>query len=144
MIAYIRSHNYYSLRNSAIFWHVLTFSDRLRSLVYAVLCRQCLRVFGIHVWHNWFMCVTWLIYMCDMPHPNVWLDFWTNQFFLLIVCVTLLICVYDITYSYVWHDSSICMPWLVDKCDVTCSYLFAGLQYLCVPWLIYTCDVTHS
>jgi len=33
------------------------------------------------VWHDSFMCVTWLIHVCDMTH------------------------------SCVWHDSSMCVPW---------------------------------
>jgi len=35
------------------------------------------------VWHDSFICVTWLIHMCDMTH------------------------------SYVWHDSFICVTWLM-------------------------------
>jgi len=35
------------------------------------------------VWHDSFICVTWLIHMCDM------------------------------TPSYVWHDSFICVTWLL-------------------------------
>ena len=27
-----------------------------------------------HVWHDSFMCVTWLIHMCDMTHSHVWHD----------------------------------------------------------------------
>jgi len=25
-----------------------------------------------HVWHDSFICVTWLIHMCDMTHSYVW------------------------------------------------------------------------
>jgi len=40
------------------------------------------------VWHDSFICVTWLIHMCDMTH------------------------------SYVWHDSFICVTW----CHMMHSY----------------------
>ena len=51
-----------------------------------------------HVWHDSFICVTWLIHMCDMT-PDI------------------------------------CVTWLIHMCDVTHS---------CVTWLTQTCDVTHS
>jgi len=30
----------------------------------------------------------------------------------------------DMTYSYVWHDSFICVTWLIHKCDMTHSYVW--------------------
>ena len=27
-----------------------------------------------HVWHDSFICVTWLIHICDMTNPHVWYD----------------------------------------------------------------------
>ena len=41
----------------------------------------------------------------------------------------------DMTHLYVWHDSFICVTWLIHMCDMTHS---------CVPWLIHMCDMTHS
>ena len=63
--------------------------------------------------------------MCDMTHSHVWLD----QF----KCVhhhqflgQYYGCVCEVTYSdgdmtdsYVWHDSSMCVIWLVHMCDMT-------------------------
>jgi len=43
------------------------------------------------VWHDTFMCLTWLIHMCNMTH------------------------------SYVWHDTFICVTWLIHMCDMTHS-----------------------
>ena len=40
------------------------------------------------------------IWMCDMTHPYVWHDSY--------ICVTWLIHMCDVSHSYVWHDSSIC------------------------------------
>ena len=44
-----------------------------------------------YVWQNSFICVTWLIHMCDMTRY---------------ICVTWLI-------IYVWHDSFTCVTWLI-------------------------------
>ena len=54
-----------------------------------------------YVWHDSFICVTWLIHMCDMTH------------------------------SYVWHDSFICVTWLIRMCDVT--------EFICGTWLNRMC-----
>ena len=63
-----------------------------------------------YVWHDSFICVTWLIHMCDMTHSYVWHDSF-------------------MTHSYVWHDSFICVTWLIHMCDMTHS------------WLIRMCDI---
>jgi len=44
------------------------------------------------------------------------------------------------TRSYVWHDSFICVTWLVHMCDMTRSYVWHD-SFICVTWLIH---VTHS
>ena len=48
-----------------------------------------------YVWHDSFMCVTWLIHVCGMTHSWVWHDS--------IIFMTTLEC--DGTGAYVWHDS---------------------------------------
>jgi len=62
-----------------------------------------------YIWHDSFICVTWLIHICDMTHSYVQQD--------LFVCVTWLIHIFDMTHSYVWHDSMshslICAPGLI-------------------------------
>jgi len=61
----------------------------------------------LYMWHDSFICVTWLIHMCDMTHSYVW----------------------HVTHLYMWHDSFICVTWLIHMCDM---------------WRIPTCDMTHS
>jgi len=75
-----------------------------------------------YVWHDSFICVTWLNHMCDIH-----------------MC--------DTTHSYVWHDSFIC-AWLIHMCDMTRSrvrhsYVWHD-SFICVTWLIHMCDMTHS
>jgi len=51
------------------------------------------------------------------------------------MCVTWLIHVRDMTNSYLWHDPSIRVTWVIHMCGMTDS---------CVTWLIHVCDMTHS
>jgi len=46
------------------------------------------------------------------------------------------------TYSYVCHDSFICVPWLIRMCAMTHSYVCHD-SFICVPWLVHTCAMTH-
>ena len=109
----------------------------------------------LHVWHDWFICVTWnrvnkshvheschiredswLIHMCDMTHLGV----------------TWLIHVCDMTHLYVWQDSFICLPWnRVNKSHVhesshirlmAHSYVWHD-SFLCVTCLISMCAMTY-
>jgi len=88
-----------------------------------------------HVWHDSFMCVTWLIHMCDMTHPWVWRDWF--------ICVTWFNHVRDMTHAYMWHDSCTLVTWLIHMCDMTHSYVWHD-SFICVTWLIHMCDMTHS
>jgi len=53
--------------------------------------------------------------------------------------------------SYVWHDSLICVIWLIHMTDGS-VYECARIRHLyvwhdsliCVTWLIHMCDMTHS
>jgi len=82
-----------------------------------------IHMFGMthsYVWHDSFICVTWLVYTCDM---------------------TIRIC--GMANLYVWHDSFICVTWLLHMFDMTHSYVWHD-SFKCVTWLIHTCDMTHS
>jgi len=87
------------------------------------------------VWHDLFVCVTWLIHMWDMTHSYVWRDSF--------ICVTRLIHMCDATHSYVWHDSFICVTWLIQMCDMTHSYVWHD-SFIYVTWLIHMHDTTHQ
>jgi len=92
-----------------------------------------------HVWHDSFICVTWLIHMCDMTHLYVWHDPFIRVTWLVHMC--------DMTHSYVWHDSFIRVTWLIHMCDMTDSLTHSHVwhdTFRRVTWLIHTCDVTNS
>jgi len=45
-------------------------------------------------------------------------------------------------HFYVWHDSFLCVPWLIFMCAMTHSCVCHD-SFLCVPWLIPMCAM-HS
>jgi len=107
-----------------------------------------------------FVCVTWLIHICDMTR----IDAYAYSFFDAtgkLVCHDSLICVSwlphmcVVTHSYAWHDSSIYVTWLVLMptpilflmrlarwCVMTPSYVCHD-WFICVSWLIRMCDMAH-
>jgi len=101
-----------------------------------------------YVWHDSFICVTWRILMSDMTHSYVWPDSFhvcdmTHSYIWMslhrrICCVTHLChCMHAICQqSNVWHDSFICVTWLIHMCDMTHSYVW--------PDSFHICDMTHS
>jgi len=83
-----------------------------------------------HVWHGSFICVAWIVCMCDMTHSYMWHDSF--------ICVTWLI----------WHDSFVCVASLIHMCAMTHSCVwhdsYAGHNsFICVTWLIHMRDMTH-
>ena len=66
-------------------------------------------------WQQCFICVTWLIHMCDMTPSCVCNDSFG--------CVTWLIHMCDMTHSYVRHDQFVCVTWLY-TCVATDSYVW--------------------
>jgi len=98
-----------------------------------------------YVWHDSLLCVTWLIYMCDMTHWYVWHD--------TCICVTWHMHMCDMTHWYVWHDSFMCdmtrnpqshfsmLSGISSK--VVCVWERHEL-FILATWLIHSCDMTHS
>jgi len=54
-----------------------------------------------YVWHDSFICVTWLNYVCDMNYSDVQHDSF--------MCATWIFYVCDVTHSFVRHDSIFCV-----------------------------------
>jgi len=125
---------------------------------------------GPYVRHDSFICVPWLIRMCDMTHPYVWHDSFVRVTWLIHTSYDWFIRMFDMTHSYVWHDSFICVTWLIGMCDMThshvkrliynrghallsalivhmCDMTHPYVQHdssICVTWLIHLCDMTDS
>ena len=73
------------------------------------------------------ICTAWLMNMCDMTHSYEWHDSF--------ICVTWLI--------HVWHNSVIHVTWIIHTCDVIHSYEWHN-SFTVVTLLIHGCDMTHS
>jgi len=68
----------------------------------------------IIMWHDSFICVTWLIHMCDMTHSYVW------------CCVWLMV---SLHYQW-WSFESLNRLWLV--------FLISGVLYeWCFLWMVF-------
>ena len=92
-----------------------------------------------YAWHDSFICVTWIIcmcdwriQMCDMTHSSVW-----HVVIKLPVRAAWIpsdsIHECDMTHSYLWYDEFIRVTWLIHTCDLTLSYVWH------VPFLWVTC-----
>ena len=109
------------------FWKGLKFvvNFPLQAYVWRASFRICDMTHS-YVWHDSFLCVTWLIHICDTSfYSYVKYDSFTRM-----------TCLCDMTHWYVWHDSFIC---------VTClfSYLWHD-TFISETWLIHTCAMSHS
>jgi len=117
---------------------------------------------GSYVWHesficwtwlndvtHWFICVTWLFHMLGMTHVTHMSQYvWHESF----ICWTWLIAMCNMTHSYVGHD--LYATWLIHVCDMTYmqhdSFIcvtWCYVQYdsfICVTWLIHMCTMTYS
>jgi len=117
------------------------------------------------VWHDSFMCVTWLILTCVswlvsspvrmIPYGNWYGMYACSVTWLIHVCdvthshmsnltsedettwkMVWHICLQcDMTHSCVWYDSFLCVTWLI--------HVWYD-SFICVSWLIHMCDMTHS
>ena len=66
-----------------------------------------------YVWHDSFICVTWLIHMCDMTHSYVWHHSFNHTHNLSVAQqpTTMTSWIYgcDMTCWYLWHDWFTCL-----------------------------------
>ena len=83
----------------------------------------CVDMTHSYLWHDSFICVTWLIHMCDMTPSYVWHDSF--------ICV-------DMTHSYERYDSIKIVTWLVHMWDMTHAYVRHD-AFICETWLIHMC-----
>ena len=102
------------------------------------------------VWHDSFICVTWLIRMCDMTH--VWHDSFISVTWLIHMCdmthlydLTQIIRVNESCHTYKWVMS---LEWGGSHAEsCICLYLIIHMctqSFICVTWRIHKCDMMHS
>jgi len=85
-----------------------------------------------YAWHDSFICVTWLILMCDTTYSHAWHDSFT--------CLNMR----DMTRSYVWHDSFTCVKWLIHMRDTTHSHVHRKSSLLKTPFHVPNRDTMGS
>jgi len=94
------------------------------------------------LWHDSFTCATWLLHMCDMTHPFV-----SRCSFICFTRLTYMKIIFNTNAHWirslrrlppacVWHDSFICVTWLMHTCDMTQHDSFSDR-------LIHVRDMTH-
>ena len=129
------------------------------------------------MWRDSFVWVTWLIRLCNVTYSNVFhtcdvtrvyalnlnnrgqqrgaanaITHWYAHFDTYLwhdssISMTWLIHIYDMTHQYLWHDSSISMTWLIhdmyvqqDDNLLICATCWCVQQDAwCMTWLIATC-----
>jgi len=115
------------------------------------------------VWHDPFLCVTWLIPVCDMTHSCVWHDsflFWCVTWLTFAKCSSNLrlheptlsyvwrMHKFDMTHSFAWHDSplpdaarfEVCVTRLIHMRDSFLCVTNSCVWYdslMCVTWLTF-------
>jgi len=92
------------------------------------------------VWHGSFLCVTWLIHICDVTLSYVWRVSWPSRVEAF-ACVTQRICATWLILM--WHDSFECVTWLILMCDMTHSHVWHDLT-ISVTGLFHICDMPHD
>ena len=98
--------------------HVARQGDACDAAIVVVAGRLCMRegrtkkgdLTHSYAWHDPFICVTWLIHMCDMTQSYVRHDWWVRVTWLIHMC--------DMAHLHVWHDSR-----CTSTCDVRAGWL---------------------
>jgi len=80
-----------TLQHNAILISTEAQAERYRGLMMLI---EELQSWAVYMWRDSFICVTWLIHMCDVTHWCCWTH---------IICVTWLIHMYKVTHSYICH-----------------------------------------
>ena len=88
-----------------------------------------------------FVCVAWLVQMCDRTHLYATRLIYTWH--MTDIYAAWLIHSCDRTHSYMWQDSFKCVIWLIHLCAMTLSCVCHDL-FMYVPWLIHMCAVTRA
>jgi len=88
-----------------------------------------------YVWHDLWICVTWLILFTTWHCTRQFIHLSDFLFATSLTYLQWLIHMCDMTHPYAWHDSSICVTWLIHMRDMTRPYVWHDSS-ICVTWLI--------
>jgi len=96
------------------------------------------------IWHDSFICATWLIYMCDMIHMR---DMAHRCNMAVYKCDKIHCCWHkgphsfwnDVVSYLMWHDSFKCATWLIHICD---KIHMRNMTHTC-DMAVYKCDKIH-
>jgi len=127
----------------------VTWNNHVCEMTCIVIIYRC-NMIPSCVRHDLFIGATWLIHVCAMTTHELLIKTSVQ------VCVRhgSRICarpihVCDTTRSYVWHDSFICVTWLVHVSDMTNVRLECVATRHCISlkskrWCEFACAVSHS
>ena len=94
------------------------------------------------VWRDSFMCVTWLIHVCDVTHSCVWRDSFMCVTYLSCRCVMCLIHLRDMPHSHVWRATFICVCRCATCKCVKCRKLATFIWVTC-HFHTWTCHMPY-
>jgi len=100
----------------------------------------------LHMWHDAFIRVTWLVDVCDVNDSYVWQDSFICEKLHMLMGATSLS--YLTWLVYMRHDSAyvavthLYVTWLSPMCDMTHAYV--TLPHMLIGDMIFICDMTHS
>jgi len=97
-----------------------------------------------YIWCDSFICVIWLIHMCAMTHSCAWHDSFTCRPWLIHTCAM------THSYAgkrdcsgHTSHRHALKLSTAEVECAMTHSYMWHD-SLICVTWLIYMCAMSHS
>ena len=140
-------------------------ATKYRALLLKMTCKDkgsyessppCIMI-HLYVWHSVihaydmdaFVCVAWLIHMCDMTHLCVWHDACICVTWLYTYVVSWHMHVCDMTHWGAWHDSFMCVTWLIHVCmrtRMSCWVIWhicGTVSYICLHIHIHTYPSIH-
>jgi len=102
-----------------------------------------------YVWHVSFICVTWLMHLCDESCHTCICVIRLDMHICDITYAISLMHRCDLTYSTVSHDLFMCVTWLIHVSDmnhpsVQYASCICVTSLICVTGLVRMCDMTHS
>jgi len=128
------------ITTNSFVWHDSSYVSSVSTSRQTHMCDMTLHMCRLCLHHNKHIRVTWLLicvvrdmtpHTCRSWHDSSYVSFVSTSQHTHSCDMTPHTC--RMTLSYVWHDSFICVTWLIYMCDMTHSYVVRDLIY--VVWL---------